>query len=285
MYGDDQANELGQIMKRFPEFDVIIGGHIHTVVHDRRKQEILYTQAGYHGNWLGRVDIKYDTVLDRITEKESEVLKIGDQYVFHDPLFKNLEEDLKRTQPYLEKEAGFTETPLYVQSRFRGQSDQQQLICEAIAEETRAHIIFHGRMGERDIEKGILFEKDIWNIVPYENQIGILRLNAREIKEILEENADNYKGYRFIGAYGLRYDLHINEEPGFRIHNIRLMNSRKLHPKKKFEVAFNSYVLASGGRRFLTLRKIADRPTSRLRWVKTRTRDAVRNYMLKNIVR
>ena len=123
---------------------------------------------------------------------------------------------------------------------------------------------------------------DIWRIIPYENRIGVANLTMPELKDILEENAGQIGSVHFLGVYGLSYELHPNAPPGERVRNLRLADGSKPHARKRFRVAMNSYALASGGGRFPLLRKIVERPESRLEMTDIDTRTAVIEYVRKH---
>ena len=80
-----------------------------------------------------------------------------------------------------------------------------------------------------------------------------------------------------MGVYGLTYEI----KNGF-VENLRLLNGKPLHPRKRYRVALNSYVLASGGKRNPIIRRLAYAPESRMEMIKTSTRDAVIQYIQKH---
>jgi 2',3'-cyclic-nucleotide 2'-phosphodiesterase (5'-nucleotidase family) len=278
-YGDNHANEINQIVRKFPEFDVIIGGHTHVVMPEVRLKNTLYTQAGYHGNWLGEVDLVFDTVAGRVVRKQSVVHRVGREYPDHPELRARLEPDLQKALKYLDTPVGRAETELKASLRAPGQSPVQQLLARAIAARSGADVVLHGVLEDETLVAGPIAMRDVWRIVPYENRIGIAELNLREIKEILEENVSNLNSIHFLGIYGMHYELWPDAPPGRRVANLRLPDGSIPHPKKRFKVAMNSYALASGGQRCPLLRKIAERPTSRLKLLEADTRQAVVDYI------
>ena len=70
--------------------------------------------------------------------------------------------------------------------------------------------------------------------------------------------------------------------PGKRILFLGDQSSHSLDPEKKFRIAFNSFDLASGGRRWNRLKEIADLPASQLKEYDFQTRDAVIEYIRKH---
>ncbi|HEY8241767.1 MAG TPA: 5'-nucleotidase C-terminal domain-containing protein, partial [Kiritimatiellia bacterium] len=88
----------------------------------------------------------------------------------------------------------------------------------------------------------------------------------------------NRGGIQFMGAYGLDFDVQ-RQNGESQVTNLRLPDGTPLHARKRFRVAANSYVLASGGTRFPATRRIADEPESRLELTTLDTRSVVIDYI------
>ncbi len=278
-FGDSPANQVNRIARQFPEFDLIVGGHSHQPIERVQVNGILYTQAGYHGIWLGKARLVYDTVARRVVDRDARLIPIDDTIEFHEGLHEALREDLDRAAQADAVEIGAVKQPVEPRSRVAGQSGVQTLICRALADAAQAEVVLHGALSGEGLEPGAVKERDLWRIVPYENTIGVLQITASELREILEENSELLSGSQFMGVYGIRYDLHAYEEVGRRVRNLRMADGTPIHPRKRLRVAMNSYVLASGGGRFPAVRRIADDPLARLEMTGIDTRGAVRNYI------
>jgi 2',3'-cyclic-nucleotide 2'-phosphodiesterase (5'-nucleotidase family) len=280
--GDDNANEVNQLARSFPEFDVILGGHLHRPLASSRLNGVLFSQAGYYGNWLGRVDLVFDTVRKKVVSKTADVIPVEDRYEANPELESLLRADLDKADSYLNENLGVAETGLVASAKMPAQSPIQQLICKSIVQAVKADIALHGILVEGSIEPGVIRRSDIWRIIPYENRIGVAELTLLEIREILEENTELIGSEQFLGVYGLSYELYPNAALGERVRNLCLADGSKPHARKRFRVAMNSYALASGGGRFPVLREIAERPESRLEMTDIDTRTAVVEYVRKH---
>ncbi|MFH0952963.1 MAG: bifunctional UDP-sugar hydrolase/5'-nucleotidase [Verrucomicrobiota bacterium] len=277
--GDDTANEVNGLARSFPEFDVMLGGHLHAPLAGVRLNDVLYGQAGCYGNGVVRADLVFDTVARRVVEKTAEVIPVTDRHEPCEPLRALLREDLDRAEAYLAEELGRTEKGLTAAAAGLGLSPVQRLVSAAIGEEAKADVVLHGALSEAGLPAGAIRRGDVWRLVPYENRIGVVWLTVEEIREILEENTDLIGSVHFLGAYGLSYEYHPRARPGRRIRNICLPDGTTLHARKRVRVATSSYVLASGGGRFPGFRRIANLPTSRLEMTDVDTRSAVVKYV------
>ncbi|HBA84971.1 MAG TPA: hypothetical protein DCZ95_12825 [Verrucomicrobia bacterium] len=277
--GDDFANEVAQIARKFPEFDVMLGGHLHWVLPGIRLDGVLFAQAGNYAQGVGRVDLVYDTVQRRVVDKRGEFLEVDASTAEYAPLRSMLGDDLARATNYLGEIIGTNAVLMDAALKIPGQSPVQQLLCLSIAEVTRADGVLHGVLATEPIEAGPVRRSDIWRIVPYENRVGIVHLNPQELKQILEEASDYAGSGHYQGVYGLAFDFCPSAPQGERIANLRYADGRNIHPKRRLKIAFNSHTLASAGGRYATLRSIVERPASRLEMTNIDTRSAVVNYV------
>jgi 2',3'-cyclic-nucleotide 2'-phosphodiesterase (5'-nucleotidase family) len=279
-FGDDHANEVNAIAGNFPEIDAIIGGHTHQAVEQARVgRGTLFTQAGYYGAWLGDLVLTYDTVTRDVVQVRSRLHTVDAEVPMHEGLRALVHEDLERAAAYLARKVGEAREPIPYALDAYGNSPVQALLCRAMAEASGAEIVLHGILDEAALPAGDITMEHIWRVVPYENRVATMLLTAEEIQVLLEENARLRSGIQFMGAWGLRYDWGKDGRGSARVENLRLADGSHLHPRQRFRVAVNSYVVASGGRRFPRLREIAERPESRLQLLDVDTRTAVANFV------
>lgn len=282
-FGDDHANEINAIARTFPEFDAIIGGHSHQPVERALVGgQVLYTQAGYYGIWLGQLDLTYDTVTRKVVQKRARLHKVGPDVPRDAGLEAYVRDDLARAEAYLGRRVGSASERIpYDRDEF-GRSPAQMLICRAIAEAGAAEVVLHGILDEAALPQGDLRMQDIWRLVPYENRVAVMLLTPAEIEAILNENARQRNSIQFMGAHGLNYAWVDDGAGGRRAAHLRLPDGSTPHPRKRLRVAVNSYVVASGGTRYAGLREIAERPESRLRIMDLDTRTAVLKYVTRH---
>jgi 2',3'-cyclic-nucleotide 2'-phosphodiesterase/3'-nucleotidase len=272
--GDDFANEVQAIAAAFPEIDVLLGGHSHIPVEDMRFGPVLYSQAGYHGIWAGRVDLVFDTVEKRVTEKRGVLKRMDATVPAHAGLTAAWSGELARVAALLSEPVGRLDAPLSATPDAFGRSPAQQFISQAIARATHADFVLHGALSDKEVPAGPLTYRDMWKIVPFENTLGVLSLTAAEIRSILDENLSRRISAMSLGPYGFTYE--ITHDAGVVMAGVlRDLEGQALHARRRYRVAFNSYVLASGGTRYLRVNALAKEPETRLEWVPVDTRSAV----------
>lgn len=282
--GDDHANQVIALARRFPEVDVIIGGHTHRDMPEFKVSGVLYTQAGYHGCWLGRVDLVFDTEQRRVVRREAKTMRMDESVAVDAELVKLVGEDLARAEKHLAEVVGEAEGELTAKGAPKRESAVQELMCAAIAEGlgrqvVKVDAVLHGVLNAKaTLPKGPVTVGGIWELVPYENSIGVARLTPGELREVLEENAGAYEKTEFRGLWGLISEIRPAAPAGQRVLAVRWPDGSELVATQRVAVAFNSYDLASGGLRWRRLREIVDAPAAGLVEYDLTTRQAVVDY-------
>ena len=279
MVDDDDANEINGICRRFGEFDLVLGGHLHWVLAGARIGKADYAQGGSGARGVMRTDLIFDTVENAVVDKKFEYIPVTRRQREDPELAALVSNDLARADEWLGAVLGETTADLSYSPAGTGLCPVQQLLAAAIAEATEAEVVLHGVLSDQSIPAGEIRVSDIWKIVPYENTVGTVWLTLAEIHAILEEAAAYLGTDRYFGARGLQYEVYPNAPEGRRIRNLRAADGRPINGKRRIKVALNSYHLAGGGRRFPTLVKAANTPNCRLEMVKTTTRDMVIEYV------
>ena len=276
---DDDANEINAICRRFGEFDVVLGGHLHWVLTGTRIGRTHYAQAGSGARGVMRIDLTYDTVENAVVERRFEYLPVREDVPKDPEIAALVAEDLARTDAWLDTVLGRATSPIPYSLAGAGLSPAQQLLCAAIAEATEAEVVLHGVLSKQHLREGEVRMADVWRLVPYENAVGFAWLTPGEIREIMEEAAAYLGTERYFGAWGLRYEVHPDEPVGRRIRNLRAADGSALHHRRRLKVAFNSYHLAGGGGRFPGLVRAVGSPHARLEILPGTTREMVVDYV------
>ncbi|MDD4639246.1 MAG: bifunctional UDP-sugar hydrolase/5'-nucleotidase [Bacteroidales bacterium] len=103
-----------------------------------------------------------------------------------------------------------------------------------------------------NIPEGVIDFQDLMNIYPFENQLYILNLSGREIKDYLEYSYDqwiNQTGmkYNYDSAAGLIYEVSTDARKGERIRIKGMAGGQPFNPDHIYKVAMTSYRANGGG--------------------------------------
>ena len=285
--GDDHANQINAIARDFPELDVIIGAHTHRNFPEFKVSNILYCQADYYGIYLGRVDLVFDTEKGRVVRRRSNTLLMDEHISFDPEILKITGGEIDHAGKMSNAAIGEATDDFWVRALPHKETPIHDLIFDAIDDALRERgvkvdAIVHGIVENRiGLRKGAITVGDVWNVVPYENTIGVVQLTPAELREVLDEDCDMFNNSAFRGIWGLKWTFDPTAKSGERTIGLLRADGSALDETQRLAVAFNSYDLAGGGQRWKRLRELVDRPTSKLAEYDFQTREAVINYIRK----
>ena len=268
--GDDHANQINAIARDFPELDVIIGAHTHRNFPEFKVSNILYSQADYYGIYLGRVDLVFDTEKGRVVHRQSNTLVMDEHIAFDPEILRLTGGEIDRAEKMSSDTIGVATDDFWVRALPHKETPIHDLIFDAIDDSLRERgvkvdAIVHGIVENRiGLRKGVITVGDVWNIVPYENTIGVVQLTPAELREVLDEDCDMFNNSAFRGIWGLKWTFRSAAKRGERTVSLLRADGSALDETQRLAVAFNSYDLASGGQRWKRLRELVDQPSSKL---------------------
>jgi len=218
------------IAEKYPEIDVILGGHSHTKISKEMiKNGVLITQAGDKLNYVGetRISIKQGKIVGK-TNKLIDLNKLTDE----DPEVKNLIADYKAADPG-NKVIG------QAVSKISGKQKLGALMTDALTEMLELDIAFQNTGGVRvkNIPKGDITKNMVYTLDPFGNDVVKLVMSYDELaKFILKHNA-------ILLVSGITCTIDAKEKKK----SIKILdkNGKELDKSKKYTVGMNSYIYST----------------------------------------
>ena len=274
---DDFANRVSDITEKCPDVDVFIGGHTHIDVPNYRAGKALYTQAGYHGIYLGRVDLAFSIENHRLVNKRSFTVMMDRRFDLDPVVIDTASPEIEAAKRELAKPVGALTQPLSAKTSPGNPSDIQKLhaasIREMLAKKGIAiDAVLHGQFIKDDVGPGEKSLADMWLLAPYENLIVTAELDRDQLITIAQETGGEKVDRNLVGLQAVYADDTVTD--------ITLPDGSPLDPKKRYTVALNSYDSQSGGQRFLKLRAIMQEKASKATFHPLETRDALSEFFL-----
>lgn len=279
---DDSANEINAIARDFPEIDLILGGHTHQAIACDRLNGVLYSQAGFHGSHVGLAELTFDTASHRIVKRNVRLIPADASVPEDSALKRQFDPLLTATRKELNEKIGTLSSDFLSASPVPGQSAVQTLIARATAEASGATVVFHGTLTSATLRTGAVTMRDLWRIVPYENNIVLLHLTHDELRAILEENCAWLNTRDFRGVLGVTYEVNANQPAGHRVGKVVVADSARKRSDGRVLVAVNSFDAASAGDRFRALRAAFDCPDCQAIETTNETRAVVADYLARH---
>ena len=279
---DDYANRVGALTREFPQLAVFLGGHTHKNHPGELVNNVLYTQADHYGIYAGKVDLTFDRATRRLLKREAVTVRM-DNSIPLDPLVLSLAHaDLAAADQRLMQPIGELIEPFGVTTAWGRPSDVERLIGSSILAALRKEgveidAVVHGLFDDKHpLAAGTKTMADAWNVLPYENQIVTIELTRDDLFAL----ANDFGSTRdFRNIMGLRV---IGSQEGGRgkIVDLRAANGSPLPVKSTYRIALNAYDAQSGGQRFLTVAKLASRPSNRRMLYPMQIRDALIDFFV-----
>jgi len=272
-----RINEVAEIARRFPEIDLILGGHTHRLFPGRRiGDNVWYVQAGAHADTLAVVDVRVDAARHRVLNITSRLVTAGADVPWDPVALRAAAPHLKQAREFAARTVAVLPCSISGRGTPGETCETSELICRAVADATGADVVFHGKLSRADLPKRVT-EQDLFNLIPYENTIGVACLTPAEIRDIIEEQWRWRGSSAYCGIWGL--NVWIDAEG--RVTALRTPQGTIPDEKRRLRVAFNSYTIAGAGRRFPVLRRLVRTPEADLTELPVNSRSIVRMYLQK----
>lgn len=259
--------------------DFVICAHDHRpVVH--KNDSICLINAGSHCRNLGFGSVTLKVEGGKVVSKrlEAELLPIDKRNV--DTRMQELfRPDFEAVKAFTLMEVGELETDLRTRDAFKGMSDYMNLIhtlslgCAPAQISFAAPLTFNGF-----VKKGTLVYNDLFTIYPFENQLFVVKMSGKEIKDYLEFSYDSWintidsaddnllkivnepdprtgqkrwsfvnRSYNFDSAGGLVYTVDVTKSFGGRVNIVSLADGTPFNENAQYDVAMTSYRASGGG--------------------------------------
>ncbi len=279
-------NEGERIAREIPGFDFIFLGHDHSprveaiVAADSR--EVTCVNPGGNAYMVGVVDIEltYENgqIMSRSTNaytKRITDIAIDEEYA------KRFQPHNDAVKSYVNRQIGSIDKTITTHDCFFGSSAFTDLIHNLQLDITKADISLCAPLSfNAKISEGPITVSDMFKLYKYENQVCILRMTGKEVRNHLEmsyalwtntmvspddhimllsdkESRDTrhfgFKNptFNFDSAAGIIYDVDVTKPVGSKVDILCMSNGEPFVEGKMYKVAVNSY-RANGGGELLT---------------------------------
>jgi len=281
-----EENAALRIAREVPGFDLILYGHDHRANREyatnTEGNKVLCLNPSSDAHYVSDALIKL--TLDnngRLTSKEitGDVRNINDQPVDQDFMdyFKSA---IDSVSSYINRKIGSFTTPIHTRDSYFGNSAFCDFIHNLQLKITNADISFNAPLTfDSSIEAGDVRVSDMFTLYKYENQICVLKMTGKEIRDylemsyalwtnqmtaptdhimLLEKNNNSHGGYgfknlafNFDSAAGIDYEVDVTQPQGKKIRITGMSDGRPFSETEWYKVAMNSY-RANGGGELLT---------------------------------
>jgi 2',3'-cyclic-nucleotide 2'-phosphodiesterase/3'-nucleotidase len=271
---EDYANPVPSLLKDIDGVDVYLAGHSHQDRATWYEGETICTQASYFGIHCGRVDLTFDLESRKLIDRKAFTVLMDGRFELDPAVMETARPELKKADEQLARKVCTVKRKIPL----RGDDSLRTIFCKAFtAAMKRGGVevdgVYHGTFGTPALEPGEMTVGDCWECLPYENLLITLDLNSKELRMILEEEAESRSSDRVLWPFEI-----VSSGKG-KVSEI-LLAGEPLKEGKRYRIAMNSYDAQSGGQSMMTLRKIAQLPSSQRTMTDVSTREALIDWLL-----
>ena len=236
---------------------VIIGGHSHDLIARplrEGKSRTLICQAGSYGRYAGRLDLWIDRATGEVRDYRYQIFVNREQVFPKDLAIDRLLDRLAaEVGPEYQRTIGLAIQE--ISSADRTESLLGDMICDAMREKTGAQIAFQNAYGIRaPLLAGEITRRDVFEVLPFEDQVVVMKLTGDQIKEVLEQSFSLKKGMLQVSGLAAGYDS--AQPAGKRLTSLAI-GGAPVEDGKEYTVATNGF-LAAGGDYFSTFTRGKD---------------------------
>lgn len=237
--------------KFYGDIDIIVGGHSHTTLRKPKLiNNVIIAQAGSGGKFLGHIELKVDTDSDTIIQYKGELIETVFDSLIYDrdmqALVDNMESDVNEQ---LNKVIGSLESDW---KRFGINSNLGQWEADVFRAKTNSDIAFVNSGGLRkDLLKGDITLRDIWEISPFGNTINTIEVSGNLLFEMLlnhftEAQKENEKSgdpdFLIVSGLNIIYDREKLKNKELDFFKSVSVNGEKIDENRTYKIATNNYI-------------------------------------------
>ena len=259
--------------------DLLLCAHDHRpVTHD--SDSIAMVNAGSHCRYVGQGVVNVMVKSGKVVSKSSDasLIKVDPQKV-HEGMREFFSADYQKVKAFTVREVGELMMDLKTVDAYSGMSDYINLIHTLSLGTGKAQISFAAPLTyDGTVPAGKVLYNDLFTIYPYENQLFVIKMTGKEVKDALEFSYDQWiytydrtrphllkirnvsdprtgqKGWSFVGrsynfdsAAGIVYEVDVTKPFGSRVNIKSFADGTPFSEDAVYNVALTSYRANGGG--------------------------------------
>ncbi|MGE0703671.1 MAG: bifunctional UDP-sugar hydrolase/5'-nucleotidase [Vicinamibacterales bacterium] len=236
-----------ELAERFPEIDVIVGGHEHFPI-TATVGRTLISKAGTEARYVARIDVTGDDG----SERHFELMPV-DGSIPEDPETARVANEYEaRLDAALDDPVGGVTVDLVgVGARLRtSETNLGNLVADAARASVGAEIALvngGGIRGDRVFAAGPISRRDLLQIHPFGNVVCVVEVPGRILLEALEHGVSGLPapsgGFPQVSGFSMR--VHAAAAAGSRVSGVAV-DGEPLDPQRLYRLALPNFVLLGG---------------------------------------
>ncbi|OFQ21008.1 bifunctional metallophosphatase/5'-nucleotidase [Prevotella sp. HMSC073D09] len=267
-------------------FDIILFGHDHTRyagwVKSNAGKDVLCLDPSCDAYMVSDATISIRKAKGKVVSKKitGDVIDITGQPI-DEKYVQHFKADIDSVNAFVNRKIGRFENTIYTRDCYFGSAAFTDFIHDLQLKITGADISFNAPLSfDARINKGDVYVSDMFNLYKYENQIYVLKMTGKEIRNHLEMSYDlwvntmkspddhimqisewakqdrqrfGFKNlaFNFDSAAGIIYEVDVTKPDGQKVRILSMADGTPFDENRWYKVAMNSY-RGNGGGELLT---------------------------------
>lgn len=220
-----------------PEFDVIIGGHSHTVLNQPSYSNgVMIVQAGAHMKYIGKTTLVLED--STIISRDAELILISS--------LKNEDRGVRALIDLYNDNQEFDKIVGIAENAVEGEDELGSLMADAVTNQLQVDFAFQNRGGIRlsSLPQGAITLKDVYKLDPFNNQVVIFTMKTDEIASLICYGFQHEKGID-LQVSGMNYK--VTDDGSGRCTKVEMydLKGKPLDPAAEYSVAMNNYMVST----------------------------------------
>ncbi|MBO4575373.1 MAG: bifunctional metallophosphatase/5'-nucleotidase [Bacteroidales bacterium] len=229
------ADEL-RFAEKYPQFDMIMGGHSHDLYTKQMDDGVLYTQSKYYLKMATVTKLKIKN--GKVVGKEAQVIDLNK--------VNKVDEEVQALVDGYYDEQEFKKVVGHAKSPFADKNALGAYMADAERYITKADIAMQNPGGVRfdNMHGGDITKADVFNLDPFNNSLVVCEMTGSQVEDfiVLASNKDHNSTHVSGITYTAEYAQSDDGESGFVSAKAYLGNGQRINPDKVYKVTVNSYM-------------------------------------------
>jgi len=274
------------IAREVEGFDIILFGHDHTRyagwIKSNAGKDVLCLDPSCDAYLVSDATISIRKAKGKVVSKKitGDVIDITGQPV-DEKFMQHFKADIDSVNAFVNRKIGRFENTIYTRDCYFGSAAFTDFIHDLQLKITGADVSFNAPLSfDARINKGDVYVSDMFNLYKYENQIYVLKMTGKEIRNHLEMSYDlwvntmkspddhimqisewakqdrqrfGFKNlaFNFDSAAGIIYEVDVTKPDGQKVRILSMADGTPFDENRWYKVAMNSY-RGNGGGELLT---------------------------------
>ena len=254
----NRENEAQYLAATLRGVDIVLNGHDHRPlardVENVNGGSVVLIDAGTKAVVVGQADFTLTVKNGKVVSKSVDYKLVPmEKYPVDPDYVAAFKEDFNAVKAFAQRPIGQLSENIFLADALDGPSTYINLVQAVQLASSGADISFAAPLTSSGVvPKGVIEFQDLVSIYKFENQLYVVEMTGKQIKDYLEYSYKNWvnksgPSYNWDSADGIRYEVSRKAPDGERVKILSMNDGTPFDFDKTYKVAMTSYRASGGG--------------------------------------